>query len=134
MHNDYADILERIPEPPLWWDEYGVPRYCAFAANRMGYVYAREAVLFEIACQACGRQFRVALSSGKAPSIADAVRHHELHYGDPPNVGCCAAGHTMNSVPLRVLEYWRRDRTTGFAWERDRSLEVVIKADEPGSE
>lgn len=127
MLNAYTDITERIAEPPLWWDESGVPRYCDFAADRVANVYAREAVLFEIACQACGREFRVALSSGKAPSIADAIRSHELHYGDPPNVGCCVAGHTMNSVPLRVLQYWRRDQTTGFAWERDRSLEVAIE-------
>lgn len=92
MLNDYADIIERIPEPPLWWDEFGVPRYRAFAANRVGNVYAREAVLFEVACQACGRQFRVALSSGKAPSIADAIRSKELHYGDPPNVKSAPPG------------------------------------------
>lgn len=130
MLNDYADIIERIPEPPLWWDEFGVPRYCAFDPDKVGNVYAREAVLFEIACQSCGRRFHVVRSSGKAPAIADAIASHELHYGDPPNVGCCAAGHTMNSVPLQVMEYWRRDQTTGFAWERDRALEVAINVED----
>jgi hypothetical protein len=129
MHNDYRDIRERIAEPPGWWDEAGVPRYGAFAPVKIWNVYAREVALMKIACQACGTLFEVALSSGRAPEIADAIRSNELHYGDPPNTGCCVGGDTMNSTPLRVLGYWRRDQTTGFEWQRDRSLEVAIKAD-----
>lgn len=29
-----------------------------------------------------------------------------LHYGDPPNTGCCLSGASMNSEPRRILEYW----------------------------
>ena len=32
MHHHYADIRDRLGTP-LWWDEYGVPRYCEFGPN-----------------------------------------------------------------------------------------------------
>ena len=37
----------------------------------------------------------------------------------------------MNSVPLRVLEYWHRPivGSEGFRWRRDPSLEVDIVPD-----
>jgi hypothetical protein len=31
MLQHYEDILSRIAEPPRWFDEQGVPRYCEFA-------------------------------------------------------------------------------------------------------
>jgi hypothetical protein len=31
MHNHYDDILDRIDEPPTWFDDYGVPRFCEFS-------------------------------------------------------------------------------------------------------
>lgn len=118
MHTCYADILSRIPEPPLWFDECAVPRYVPFAPNQCANIYAKEAVLVRIACQGCQQTFDVAFTSAAASEkippksdgtpllLRDYIAHKELHYGDPPNVECCAAGASMNSVPQTVLEYW----------------------------
>jgi hypothetical protein len=27
MFTEYSDILDKIPQPPQWWDEHRVPRY-----------------------------------------------------------------------------------------------------------
>lgn len=142
---DYADIRDRIAEPPRWWDERGVPRYCDFSPREAANIYADEAALAEVTCQSCGTPFRVAFSGDEmeramarhrgreAPSIAERIRARELHYGDPPNSGCCAAGPTMNSEPRRVLEYWARwGRADGPAspeWSRDAALEIDITPD-----
>lgn len=148
MHHDYEDIRSRIAEPPLWWDENAVPRYCAFEPNAIANIYADEAVLAEITCQRCGRPFRVAFSQdgmqrctrkGNA-RLADDIRLKELHYGDPPNARCCDAGPTMNSEPRRVLEYWSTHHAEYvvdglvkdgryFDWRRDPGLEVAIVPD-----
>ena len=125
MLTDYKDIRDRIPEEPKWFDEHGVPRYCDFSPREISNVYAREAALYRIACQACGHFFDVADSSG-GEKLAEAIRAKTLHYGDPPNIGCCAAGATMNSEPQRVLEYWRRNKSTDFDWVRDPSFEVEV--------
>jgi hypothetical protein len=63
VFTEYRDIRERIPEPPTWFDECAVPRYCDFTPHYAANIYAREAVLFLIECQACGHQFRVCLTS-----------------------------------------------------------------------
>jgi hypothetical protein len=57
-------------------------------------------------------------------ALARRVEADEIHYGDPPNVECCPAGPTMNSVPLRVVEFWRRGVPRD--WERVPELEVSI--------
>lgn len=120
MHQHYGDILRRIAEPPLWFDESAVPRFDPFAPNRVANIYAQEAALVWIACQGCGKRFEVAFTNiaasdplpdgtqcdGAHPMIRDHIRAGTLHYGDPPNMECCAAGASMNSVPRRVLEYW----------------------------
>lgn len=122
MHHHYRDIRDRIADPPLWWDEHAVPRYSPFAPNEVANIYAQQVTLLEIACQGCGTRFAVAFSwddyvFGTSEDGTSWVRQCEpmtpervqsLHYGDPPNAWCCAAGPTMNSVPLRVLEFWRR--------------------------
>jgi DNA-directed RNA polymerase subunit N (RpoN/RPB10) len=59
MLQHYEDILSRISEPPRWFDEQGVPRYCEFAPDRIA--NARECALLAIECQSCGRPFIVAL-------------------------------------------------------------------------
>ena len=116
MNQAYADITERISEPPRWWDECAVPRYCAFTPRAVANIYAVEVALVEIACQNCGTRFLVAWSRGDFV-IDGAVQETKpfdpqtFHYGDPPNAGCCAAGPTMNCNDLRVLECWRRDRS-----------------------
>lgn len=138
MNCDYADIRSRIPLPPQWFDESAVPRYAAFAPHEVSNIYAREAALVLIGCQSCQTTFNVAFSRSSmddvrdhmrgrpARLLADIIRAGEIHYGDPPNVGCCPAGPTMNSDPLRVLEYWRRDKTTDHEWSRDAALEIDV--------
>jgi hypothetical protein len=118
MHHRYEDILERISSPPLWFDENAVPRFWQFTPKRTAYIYSREAVLALIRCQACSTEFRVAFtelnlgsalrdkSGSKVRKISDLIADGSLHYGDPPNIGCCSSGATMNSIPVRVLEYW----------------------------
>lgn len=136
MHQAYDDIRSRIAEAPAWWDEVGVPRYGAFSPRALADIYAEEAALAEVTCQGCGRAFAVAFSlnpyerfaARDGRTLADLIRARELHYGDPPNVGCCPAGPTMNSEPRRVLEYWRRDgERLGLDWIRDPTLEVGIE-------
>jgi hypothetical protein len=130
MHHHYDDIRSKIAEAPQWHDEFAVPRYCAFAPGETSNIYAREAALVLITCQGCGAVHKVAFTScsmdmvKKRPSIADRIRGKSLHYGDPPNAGCCAAGPTMNSEPRKVLEYWRREKCD---WVRDPSLEISIE-------
>lgn len=139
MHNDYDDITSRIAEPPKWWDENGVPRYCEFHPNAVPDIYCDEAVLFGVTCQGCETRFKVALSRHRAMAevmakrndyeprtLAQQIQDKTLHYGDPPNTRCCPAGPTMNSEPRIVLEYWCKDK---WEWVRDKSLEVSIEPD-----
>jgi hypothetical protein len=146
VHGSYDDIMSRIAEPPVWFDEHAVPRYCEFAPNKLANICAGETALVEIACQCCRRVFRVAFSKLNWPndSIAEAIQAKNLHYGDPPNV-CCMPGAAMNSVPHRVIEYWRRhdpkyvqregalafikDSAAYHEWVRDPSLEIDIRPD-----
>lgn len=113
MHVYYGDILEKISEEPQWWDECAVPRFCEFSPDKVADIYAREVALVLIECQSCGAPFKVAFSYGvraywkEEKSLEDCVREGRIHYGDPPHY-CCAAGPTMNSVPIRVLEFWKR--------------------------
>lgn len=129
MHHDYACIRRRIDEAPKWFDEHAVPRYERFVPEDVADIYAKEAVLLEIACQACARVFHVCMTLG-AVSMAEStlalqVKTGTIHYGDPPNVGCCPSGVTMNSVPKRVLEFWRK--TEQCNWRRARKLEIGIR-------
>ena len=123
MKKSYHDILSRISEPPSWFDEHGVPRYGSFSPDVVADASAREIVLFEVRCQACGRSFRVSRSGraiGELHSLASSIDARLLCYGDPPAVGCCPTGAVMNSVPHKVLELWRRQPMAG-GWKRDRS-------------
>lgn len=151
MHANYIDIVSRIAEPPSWWDENAVPRYCSFAPEHSASIYIGEIALVEIRCQACKRQFFVAVSAVNfsESSIADATKNQTLHYGDPPahrgHKGVeCGAGDSMNSIPRRIVEYWHRHdprylvedpetkfrRITDreyFKWKRDAAFEVSIQ-------
>lgn len=114
MNPSYHDITSRIAEAPGWWQEGGVPRYGTFTPDGTASIYATEAALVEIACQACGTRFNVAFQADKmdiyaGKGIADSIRDGSLHYGDPPNTGCCPSGPTMSSEPVRVVEYWSKD-------------------------
>ncbi len=123
MHHNYNDIRNRISTAPLWWDEVGVPRYCDFGPGEVNLIYATEVVFFAVACQSCGCRFNVALSwhpVHDCHSLSRRVKQNTLHYGDPPNTGCCSSGPTMNSNPLYVLEFWQR----GIGdWERVSEFE-----------
>lgn len=134
MKESYEDITSSIEKKPLWWDENGTPRYWTFDPNITPDVYAREAVLMLVRCQNCGTEFDVSLTSsaleysgGPKPHLDDLIRSGMIHYGDPPNTFCCPPGASMNSIPVKVLQYWKRDRDAFFGWKRVTELEVEIE-------
>lgn len=149
MKNEYADIRSKIEEQPSWFDENGTPRYCPFAPEHAADIYAEECCLLVIECQGCGRPFLVCLSlsmadrarqrlmfrAGARPdreptTLAELIRTDAIHYGDPPNVSCCAAGPTMNSIPRRVVEFWAAPTASSkYRWQRVPELERPIKCD-----
>jgi hypothetical protein len=147
MKTFYGDILERISEPPSWWDTNGVPRYGAFDPRKTS-VYAHEVALLKVCCQECRREFAVALfydldEPGRL--LFEEIQRSSVHYGDPPRPlgegkwgtdsdgtpmeGCCLSGPTMNSVPRQVLEYWHRGADTEYGWVRDPTYELSLKPD-----
>lgn len=136
MLPSYADIRDKLGKPQ-WWDEHGVPRYCEFGPQHVG-IYATQVVLLRIGCQACRQQFDVAMATSSmtlvfgGKPLSDRVKNRSIHYGDPPNEGCCAAGPTMNCEDLRVVQFWYKD--DNFDWRRDPELEVTLPdggGDEP---
>ncbi len=138
MHHHYKDIIDRISDPPIWWDEYAVPRFEEFEPGDGAYIYADEVALLHVQCQGCGHDFRVCMSTSKTSrinlaessedntvywsSLEEIIKARTIHYGDPPNF-CCAAGATMNSIPRRVLGYWRRSH---LDWIRITQNEIDI--------
>lgn len=151
MNRDYSDIMELIKQSPGWFDENAVPRYCRFSPDKLANIYADEASLVEVECQGCRRRFRVAHSElnqhnqlwgkagkGRIAFISDLISERRLKYGDPPNIRCCAAGPTMSSIPIRVLEYWCKpyvkslkpgERIMDFSltqWVRQQEFEVDL--------
>ena len=141
MNHHYRDITDQLGKKPPWWDEHAVPRYCDFAPEETADIYARETCLLEIECQGCGESFKVCMSGcgyGFGPegfedwrgSLARAVEDGSIHYGDPPNNGCCPSGPTMNSIPRRVLQFWRKDQR--HEWERVPELEVQLECEWAG--
>lgn len=154
MHHHYRDIMERIAEEPKWFDEEAVPRYCDFSPTEVANIYCDEVALVLISCQACDTPFKVAFSSDKnmwvihrmdraeyidlktkeeqeawfkaLPAFPLSANIESLHYGDPPNIGCCPAGPTMNCMDIKVLEYWRCDYNKGWEWIRMPEFEVML--------
>lgn len=126
-----------------------------FGPNESANIYADTVVLMQIECQGCGTEFEVCLSDNqmsryrhaalrvgedatkeqvaaamKEATLEHAIKTREIHYGDPPNTGCCGAGATMNSIPVRVLQFWRRDQTSAHGgWLRESELEVEVTPD-----
>lgn len=134
MNESYSDITEKLGEP-IWWDEAAVPRYCDFEPHRSANVHINEVALVEIECQNCGRRFPVAMSISRLnlirfgwPTLAERVKAGALEYGDPPNYGCCPAGPTMNSIPRRVLQFWRKSMDT-YEFKRVPELEVELECE-----
>jgi hypothetical protein len=123
----YNDIIEKLGTP-IWFDECAVPRYCEFKPDRIANIYARECCLLEIACQDCGHRFLVAMSWSSWDMVNNKGRLSEeiekIHYGDPPNIGCCPAGPTMNCEDLRVVEFWKEEN---FEWVRVPELEINLE-------
>ena len=130
MHHHYKDITDKLGRP-MWWDEAGCPRYCAFGPYETNGIYASQVALLEIACQNCGERFMVAMAFTKwrpedfedGASLRERIIAGHIHYGDPPNFNCCPAGPTMNCEDLRVVEYWEQ---VGIQWQRDPLLEIVL--------
>lgn len=126
MHAFYGDILKRIDQAPLWFDENAVPRFDEFKPRLVADIYAREAALVEICCQRCRRTFNVSFSRGRyqEPSLASLIEEHDLFYGDPPNIGCCEYGTAMSSQTTKVLQYWHM---FALDWHRIPKLEIDIE-------
>jgi len=134
VYRSYYDIISRITETPLWWQEGGIPRYDKFDLTYSTGLHTSEVALAEIACQMTGIRFVVAFEGNRSRRIAASIRDFSLWYGDPPNVGEVAE--STSSITLRVLEYWLRydekyvvdgkviDHKLYDEWARDPSLEV----------
>ena len=153
MHNTYSDIRALTDVAPKWYDENGVPRYCDFHPDQLATIYANEAVLALIQCQACGTRFHVAFSElnqkhklwaddqkTRTAYLSDLIMDRDLHYGDPPNTECCDAGPSMNSVPIAVIEYWHKPYirmeprtrimdTSLLNWMREDKFERSVRKD-----
>lgn len=125
MNRSYDDITSRIDAKPSFYQEGGVPRWGPFSPMTFTDVYAVEAVLAEIACQCCDMRFHVLMERRQhGTPMRDQIAKGGLHYGDPPNVGCCAAGPTMTSETMRVIEYWSR---SDWEWTRDAQFENAFR-------
>ncbi len=124
MLPSYDDLYELTDKPPLWWDQNGTPRWKPFSPGAMD-IYADEALLMEVFCQQCRKSYMVgmcsfSLDAGVSNYLLSQVRNGAIHYGDPPNTDCCSAGAAMNSVPIRVIEFFSR---IGGEWVRRIELE-----------
>jgi len=130
MNVCYEDLLSRIVDPPEWWDENAVPRWCPFSPERIANLYARQVCLLLIRCQNCHTPFNVAMSwhplhPGPMEPLSEFAPDG-LFWGDPPNVDCCFSGPTQMSETLRVLEFWQRDPKTR-EWVRVPRFEGVAR-------
>lgn len=123
MLEGYEDILSRISEPPIWYDQNGVPRYEKFHPNMCPNIYADKVVLAEIACQECGEKFLVEMHAS-IWSDRDASDPRKWHYGDPPR-HCKGAGDTMNCEDIAIVECWHRSRPLR-EWKRVKKFEGLV--------
>lgn len=131
MKQSYKDIIDKLGAP-IFWDEVGCPRYEKFHPSLSSNIYAQEVALVLIGCQSCRFKFKVCFSSigyrvinntYMEESLSKHIIDKTIHYGDPPNY-CCHSGATMNSEPINVIEFWRRDN---FKWKRDKKLEISLE-------
>jgi hypothetical protein len=157
-YDDLIGLGKMLNLKPQWYDEHGVPRFQIFKPELCADIYADEAALVEIACQACGHRYEVAFTTDPMERgekmLAGLDRQtpieyrqmvmdqHKLswgivnepgriHYGDPPH-GCCEAGASMNCMDLKVLQFWhRKDHKQYGEWVRDPSLEIELPDSKP---
>lgn len=130
MKQSYFDIREKLGNP-LWWDEVGCPRYAEFHPELANNIYARQCCLLLIKCQACRHEFKVAMTYSLESitygrpmrDLITRIKNKSIHYGDPPNVGCCASGPTMNCDDVSVIQMWER---RNCEWVRSPELEVGL--------
>lgn len=137
MLDSYDDILSRIEEPPKWWDRFGCPRWRDFDPDNSSNIYADRVVLMRIACQGCDHEFLVEFAESRGQRMIMNHRREkdgyepieydptQLEYGDPPDIGCCAAGPTMSSCPREIVGAWEREN---FEWKQTHK-NVPIRAD-----
>lgn len=108
----------------MWWDEYGVPRYQPFAPWDQARIYSDEVAVLRVQCAGCRREFNVAVSTCPVlPSLQRMLDDGLLHYGCPPNVGCCR-GAALQSSALFVAQFWRR---SGLKWCRIPENEIDLR-------
>lgn len=84
MHHHYRDILDRVTEPPVWFDEHAVPRFGQFSPDEIANIYADEAVLMLITCQACGHPYNVAMSLSRTDRILSALGRSGVTHVEKP--------------------------------------------------
>ncbi len=65
-------------------------------------------------------------SKKKVKTICDLITDGSIDYGDPPNIRCCDAGPSMNSVPIRVLEYWYKPIVRGEGVVRNEATGLKL--------
>lgn len=129
MLPDYKDIRSRIDEEPKWFDGNGVPRYDVFTPDMLG-VYDTKALLVEIMCQACSQRILVGegwtrysfLNNGSLsfPTLEEIATGFQ--YADPPWHSCKGAGESMNSISVRIVEAWEREK---LEWARRPEIEAI---------
>jgi hypothetical protein len=123
MYQYYSDILSAATQSVQWFDEHGVPRFCAFSPERIADFYAKECALLKVACQECGEENLMCVSRGSYDSLHLAGRLlSRSSFGDPPNTNCCAAGPTMTADVLAVVQFW--ERGPDLIWRRNPKLEI----------
>jgi len=125
MRIHYADILGKIKEPPRWWDSLGVPRFCDFHPDVCPDLYADEIILLEIACQECKKQFVVQYDWNSQVSELSKPSENikDICYGCPPHNKCCLMGPSQQSISLRTIQFWCRNKKQ--AWIRRPDLEGI---------
>lgn len=146
MLRSYEDITSAIAQPPKWYDENGVPRYCEFSINNLG-VYIKYALYGVIACQNCGQEFNVGMGYDHYEICTHLQSQDELSnqacvfenkiedlvngfgYGDPPRhsspSGLACAGQTMSSVEIAITQVWSRDSLS--KWHRLHEYEGPLE-------
>lgn len=61
MNIAFKDILNLTKKKPKWYDYRGVPRFCKFTPDSFSNLYANTVALIEVACQNCGKKYKVAV-------------------------------------------------------------------------